>query len=95
MNRFNRKASALAGVLAVGAFGTLSVHAVEAPQESANAESCQMEARRIAVWSHGPFKRVLETPRYVTQTRLVCDDEAQVVKPARAALAQSYGPRQR
>jgi hypothetical protein len=72
MTTLNEKASVLAGLLTLGLCGTSSADAVEVPKPYAENPTCHMEARRIALWRHGPWKG-METPRYVIRSRFVCD----------------------
>jgi hypothetical protein len=96
MNTSNRKVSAVAGLLALGLFGTLSVNAAEGPTDTSKttSPSCHQETRRVAVWPHGPGKG-LQMPRYETRTLVVCDHERKMSKPERTASQPTFGPRYR
>ena len=89
MTTLNQNVSVLAGLLTLGLFGTSSVNAVEAPKANAESASCHMEARPIALWRHGPWKG-METPRYVTRTRLVCDrNDTKLVRSKSTPISES------
>jgi hypothetical protein len=97
MSTFDRKASAIAVVLTFALLGTQSGNAAES-SKTATAESrldCIPQIQRVALWPHGPRKKVLETPRYQTRVRLVCESEATAAAPRRVAIVPTYGPRKR
>lgn len=95
MNTFNRKASFLAALLALGLFGTLSASAADASAATARSASCHHETRRVAVWPVGGNPKLQSIPRFETRTLTVCDHEKTVSTPARSASSQTFGPRQR
>lgn len=97
MSTFNRKASARA---VLGTFAILGMHSGNAAEPSKPAEdesnlNCQPQIQRIAVWPHGPRKRVLETPRYETRMRFVCKGEKKASDPKHVAAVPTFGPRSR
>jgi len=93
MNTFNHKASSLVGLLALGLFGSLAVHAAEspAPTTKRDSPSCRQVTKRVAVWPVGP--KAVQIPKYEMRTLTVCDHDR--AKPSRAASKESFGPRQR
>ena len=97
MNTFNRKASSFAGLLALGLFGTFSVHAAEVSQPAADppGPTCHQEIRRVAVWPVGGNPKIQQFPRFETRTLTACNHEKTMSKSARAASAQTFGPRVR
>lgn len=97
MSTFHRKASAHA---VLGTFAILGMHSGNAAEPSKPAEdegnlSCQPQIQRIAVWPHGPRKRVLEVPRYETRVRFVCKGAEKESGPKHVASAPPFGPHSR
>ena len=96
MSTLDRQTSAVAALVTFAFVGMHPANAAE-PSKAATDEgtlNCQPRIQRIAVWSHGPRKKVLETPRYETRMRLVCKDEKKS-EPKRVAAAPTFGPRSR
>jgi hypothetical protein len=88
MNTFNRKASFLAALLALGLFGTLSASAADTSAATATSASCRhKKTRRVAVWPVGGNPKLQSIPRFETRTLTVCDHEKTLSKPARPAAA--------
>ncbi len=95
MSTFDLKVSAIAVLGTVALFGVQSGIAAE-PSNSATDESrlnCSPEIQHVALWPHGPRKRVLETPSYQTRVRLVCAGEEKARDPRRVAVIPTFGPR--
>lgn len=81
MITLNRKASSIAGLLALGLFSMLSAHAAGATQ-TAN-PSCRQETRRVAVWPvAGNPAKGMQIPRFEKPTLVVCNHEKASSKPA-------------
>jgi hypothetical protein len=95
MSTFDRKAPAATVFLTFALLGMQSGNGAE-PAKPATDESrlnCKPEIRRVALWPHGPRKKVLEIPRYQTLVRFVCEGEEKAGGPRRVAAVPSFGPR--
>lgn len=93
MNTFNRNASSLAALLALGLFASVTANGAEG-DTTGTSPMCHQETRKVAVWPIGGHpSKGQQIPRYETRTLTVCDHEKTMSKPERTASRQSFGPR--
>lgn len=95
MSTCHREASTGAVLLAMVCLHWGNAAEASPPATDEDTLNCQPQIQRIAVWSHGPRKKVLETPRYITRVRLVCKGEEKASVPRRVAVVPTFGPRNR
>lgn len=81
MNTFNRKATPIGVLLALGLLGALTANAAQSV--TSTNPSCREQTRRVAIWpvAGNPAKGV-QIPRFEKRTYVVCNHEKSPTKPA-------------
>lgn len=95
MNTFNRKATALVGLVALSLIGSFSVSAAEQSHVPADSSTCHQVKRLSPIWPPGGSKSPI---RWESKQVTVCGSDAKSksdAKPSRTASAPTWGPRYR
>jgi hypothetical protein len=92
MNTFNRKITALTGVLAIGLFSSLAAQAAASTKPTDN-PMCREVTRKIAVYPiAGHPSKSLRLPHFETRTYTACNHDNMKAKPDRTASLSAVRP---